>query len=84
MIKKEKSVSVEFLESRVCFLNGKRTFCNALPMKDKKGDLLPRKRYNLPISYYEHYLSKGWIKKLEVNPIKKKPVKKKATAKKKS
>lgn len=83
MTKKEKSVSVEFLVSRVCFLHGKRQFCNAIPMKDKKGEPLPRKRYDLPISYYEHYLAKGWIEELKVNPIKKKPVKKKAVAKKK-
>lgn len=82
MTKKEKSVSVEFLESRVCWLYGKRTFCNSVQMKDKKGDLMPLKKYNLPISYYEHYLLKGWIKELKVNPIKKKPVKKKAVAKK--
>lgn len=84
MTKKEKSVSVEFLESGVHFLYNKRQFCNAIAMKDKKGEPLPLKRYDLPISYYEHYLLKGWIKELKVNPIKKKPVKKKAAAKKKS
>lgn len=81
MTKKEKSVSVEFLESRVCWLYGKRTFCNSVQMKDKKGDLMPLKKYNLPISYYEHYLLKGWIKELEVNPIKKVITKKKAVKK---
>jgi hypothetical protein len=81
MTKKEKSVSVEFLVNHVCWLNGKRTFCNSNPMKDKKGAPLPRKKYNIPISYYEHYLSKGWIKKLKVNPIKKKVVAKKPVKK---
>ena len=81
MTKKENTCSVEFLVNRVCFLFGKRTFCNSNPMKDGNGGFMPKKRYNIPLDYYEDFVSNGFIKELDESPIKKKKVVK--TAKKK-
>ncbi len=50
-------------------------------MKDGNGGFMPKKRYNIPLDYYEDFVSNGFIKELDESPIKKKKVVK--TAKKK-
>lgn len=69
-----KTISVEFLENRVMFLNGKRTFCNSGQIKiikkdgkvskDKDGNsrFKAKRKYDIPSELHDEFVAKGIIK----------------------
>lgn len=66
------TISVEFLEDRVFFIHGKRTFATSKQMRNDDGEFMPRRRYNLPLDFYKEFVKKKLIKKIVPDPTKKK------------
>jgi len=57
-----KTIKVEFLQDRVMFLNGLRTFCCSNQVRDEDGKYRPRKKYSLPSELHDEFVEKGIIK----------------------